>query len=90
MLNMSREILMYIYPSQYPILRQEEGKKIEVDKSIEDQPSKIDFLVDYYNSISESFNEKYEKIISHSSNPKTKLDPMFWDHPELKFVARSF
>ena len=87
---MSREILMYIYPSQYPILRQEEGKKVEVDKSIGDQPSKIDFLLDYYNLLGNSFDEKYNKVFEHSQNCKTKLKPMFWDHPELKFVARVY
>ena len=86
---MAKEILMYIYPDQYPVLRQEEGKKIEIDKTLENQPLKINFLIEYYNKLNESFDGKYEKIISHNNDPKTKLKPIFWDHPEIKFEAKT-
>ncbi len=87
---MAKEILMYIYPDDSPVLRQEENKKIEIDKSLENQISKINFLVEQYNKLGDSFDKRYKKIESHNTDPKLNKKPIFYDHPEFKFTVREY
>ncbi len=85
---MAREILMYMYPGKYPVLRQEDGKLIELDQSIGSDQNKVDFILKYYNKVGNTFEDKFIRIKEHSTDPRLSLKPMFWDHPEIKFVAR--
>lgn len=83
-----REILMYMLPLGYPVLKQKEDSGITFDISLKGQKNKQEFVIKYYNLLGVSFDEKFDKIKEKMNDPQLSKAPFFWDHPEITFRIR--
>lgn len=84
-----KTIYMYILPQKSPILRQTENDHaVEISKEFADNPVERTSILNFYQSLGKTFEEKVKKIQEHEKDATISKQPYFWDSPSVKFVLR--